>query len=58
MTCLMSCEAWGGVQLLEHRRHDEEGEEQREADQDLTRRGLGGAQRLTQDGENYDDACK
>ncbi|MNY40942.1 hypothetical protein D3C86_1757210 [compost metagenome] len=43
------------VYLLEHRRHDEQGEKQRQADQDLVGRRLLQTQGLTQDREDDDD---
>ena len=44
------------VDLVQHRAHDEEGEEQRETDQHLVRRRLRHADRLAEDGEHDDDA--
>ncbi|MND48341.1 hypothetical protein D3C80_392590 [compost metagenome] len=44
------------VHPIEHRRHDEHGQEQRHACENLVRRRLLQAQGLTQDGEDDDDA--
>ncbi len=44
------------VDALDDRRHDEEGQEQRQADQHLVGRRLAGAERLAQDAQHDDDA--